>query len=73
MLEANDGADGLEVSRIHDESIDLLLTDMVMPGMGGLALAQKLSHQRPAIKIVYMSGYTAAFESQGPIGTRASF
>ena len=72
LLEASDGADALEVSRQHAKSIDLLLTDIVMPGMGGIALAQQLSQERPGIQIVYMSGYTP-FESQAAIGTESFF
>ncbi len=72
VLEASDGTDGLEMSRQHPKSIDLLLTDMVMPGMGGSALAQKLSQERPGIQIVYMSGYTP-FESQAAIGAESFF
>jgi PAS domain S-box-containing protein len=68
VLEAKDGTEALKISRNHDEPIDLLLTDVVMPEMGGLALAQELSRERPAMKVVYMSGYTGrTFGAQGPI------
>ena len=42
----------------HAGAIDLLLTDIVMPGMGGRALAEELLRTRKEIRIVYMSGYT---------------
>jgi two-component system cell cycle sensor histidine kinase/response regulator CckA len=42
----------------HDGIIDLLLTDVVMPGLGGNELALQILKQRPAIKILFMSGYT---------------
>lgn len=58
VLEAKDGAEGLEVSNAYDGAIDLLLTDVVMPGIGGRALAQELIRRRPDIRLVYMSGYT---------------
>jgi two-component system, cell cycle sensor histidine kinase and response regulator CckA len=58
VLEASDGAEALEVSRQTSSPIDLLLTDIVMPGIGGRALAKKLAYERPKLKVVYMSGYT---------------
>jgi two-component system, cell cycle sensor histidine kinase and response regulator CckA len=68
VLEAKDGTEALKISRNHDEPIDLLLTDVVMPEMGGIALAQELSRERPAMKVVYISGYTGrTFGAQGPI------
>jgi two-component system, cell cycle sensor histidine kinase and response regulator CckA len=74
VLEAKDGLDALELSKRHDGSIDLLLTDMVMPGMGGKALAQELLRRRPEIRIVYMSGYAGqAVGAQGPIDPGSDF
>ncbi len=68
VLQAKDGLDALEVNRKHSGSIDLVLTDIVMPGMGGRALAEELMRLRPEIRIVYMSGYTGqAVGSQGPV------
>jgi len=68
VLQGKDGLDALEVNRNYAKTIDLLLTDIVMPGMGGRALAEELGRLRPEIKIVYMSGYTGqAVGSQGPV------
>lgn len=68
VLQAKDGFEALEVSRKHDGAIDLLLTDIVMPGMGGRALAEELGRERKEMRIVYMSGYTGqAVGSQGPV------
>ena len=57
VLNAVDGQQALEIAENHDESIDLLLTDVVMPGMRGTELARRLRSHHPGLKIVYMSGY----------------
>ncbi len=51
------GAEAVELSDRHDGVIDLLLTDVVMPGLRGYEVASKVSATRPEIKILYMSGY----------------
>lgn len=53
-----DPARAIEFARVHHATIDLLLTDVVLPGMSGLALAAELFHQHPESKVLYMSGYT---------------
>jgi two-component system cell cycle sensor histidine kinase/response regulator CckA len=58
IIEAEDGAKALEVAKQFHDNIDLLLTDVVMPGMNGPELAEKLSVERSEMKILYMSGYT---------------
>ena len=58
VLEAKDGNEALRISQEHAGAIDLLLTDIVMPGISGRALAHQLSQQRPDMKILFMSGYT---------------
>src|SRR5690606_799677 len=58
VLPAHDGRRALQIARAHDGPIDLLLTDVVMPGMGGAALAEKLTAERPELPVIYMSGYT---------------
>ncbi|HXX19139.1 MAG TPA: response regulator [Candidatus Acidoferrum sp.] len=74
VLEAKDGVDALEISKRHDGPIDLLLTDVVMPGMGGQALARELNRTRPEIRVIYMSGYTGqTVGSQGPIDPGSDF
>jgi len=58
VLEAADGYAAMEIARNYQGVIHLLLTDVVMPGIGGRALAQQLLAGRPQLQVVYMSGYT---------------
>jgi CheY-like chemotaxis protein len=58
VLAAASGAAALEIAAQHQGSLQLVLTDMVMPGMGGRELATRLTEIRPDIRIVYTSGYT---------------
>jgi CheY-like chemotaxis protein len=58
VLEARHGIEALAVARRHAGPIDLLLTDAVMPQMGGLELAECLVALQPGLKVLYMSGYT---------------
>ena len=48
----------LEIAGEHEGPIDLLLTDVVMPGIGGAELAHRLHPRRPATRVLFMSGYT---------------
>jgi two-component system cell cycle sensor histidine kinase/response regulator CckA len=57
VMTARDGVHALEVARSFHGSIDLLLTDIMMPRMGGLALARSLSESRPGIRVVFMTGH----------------
>jgi PAS domain S-box-containing protein len=58
VLEASSGDDGWQVSEHHQGPIDLLLTDLVMPGTSGREIAQRLMSRRPQMRVLYMSGYT---------------
>jgi PAS domain S-box-containing protein len=58
VLEARDGIEAIEVWRAHRDKVHLLLTDAIMPFMSGRELAERLSAERPAVRILYMSGYT---------------
>lgn len=58
VLEAANGVVALAVAAAHPEPIHLLLTDVVMPQMGGRELAEQLQPLRPGLKILYHSGYT---------------
>lgn len=60
VLEAERGEQALELATAHAGPIHLLLTDVVMPGIGGPGLAQELARAHPTLKVLYMSGYTDA-------------
>ena len=55
------GADAIEKFQKHQGSIDVLLTDVVMPGINGRVLAERLAPLQPGMKVLYMSGYTDSF------------
>jgi len=57
VVEASNGEEALEVAARHPGPIDLLLTDLTMPRMGGRELALRISERRPATCVVFMSGY----------------
>jgi CheY-like chemotaxis protein len=57
VLEAGDGEEALRVAQAHDGPIHLLLTDVIMPRLRGRALADQLRRSRPAIRLLYISGY----------------
>jgi two-component system, cell cycle sensor histidine kinase and response regulator CckA len=72
VLEARNGAEALRVYQAHEGRIDLILTDVVMPEMGGHELVERLRESRPDLRVLFMSGYAErAFISDGsmPVGT----
>jgi len=58
VLTAKDGAEALEAMASHDRPVNLLLTDVVLPGMNGRELYEKAAESSPSLKVLYMSGYT---------------
>ena len=58
LLEANSAAQAFSVVEHHSAEIQLLLTDVVMPGLSGPELARELKSRRPRLKVLCMSGYT---------------
>jgi len=58
VLEARNGHEALDVARSHPETVQLLLTDVIMPGMSGNELAGRLLQLHPETKVLFMSGYT---------------
>jgi CheY-like chemotaxis protein len=59
VLVANDGEEALEIARAYGSSIDALVTDVIMPGMGGGELSRRMRADRPSIRVLHVSGYTA--------------
>ena len=58
VLESTNGVEAVAHGRAESGGIDLLLTDVLMPGVDGIAAARMLSADRPALRVLYMSGYT---------------
>ncbi len=58
VIDAPDGTSAIQISQAHQGPIHLLLTDVIMPGMNGRELANKVSPTRPEMRVLYMSGYT---------------
>lgn len=74
VREAGGSEEALELAGDRDE-MDILLTDVVMPGLSGLELADKLRELRPGLRVLFMSGYTArpGSKAQEALGPGASF
>jgi CheY-like chemotaxis protein len=65
VLEAPSGHAALEIWKQHASEVDLLLTDLVMPGgMTGMDLAEKLKASNPKLKVIYSSGYSTELTGQ---------
>jgi DNA-binding NtrC family response regulator len=66
VVEAIDGAEALELVRRDGESLELVVSDIVMPRMNGVELMQALSISHPSLPVILMSGYaTAALSERG--------
>lgn len=74
VLSAKEGNQALDVSDNYKGTIDLLVTDVIMPVMNGKALAEKLSSRRETIKVLFLSGYTDSMIShQGVLNENTLF
>jgi len=73
VLEAKDGESALRISGVFPGAIHALLTDVVMPGMGGCELASAIRERRPATKVLFMSGYPADADLPAEVTERKSF
>ncbi len=58
VLEASDGLEAVQVQETYGRPVDLLITDVVMPRLGGPDLAARLREACPGLRVIYMSGYT---------------
>jgi two-component system cell cycle sensor histidine kinase/response regulator CckA len=71
VLEANEGVEALRLVREHDGPLDLVLTDIIMPGLGGPALVERLLPTAPELKVLYITGYSEeAIRQQGLLPAR---
>jgi PAS domain S-box-containing protein len=74
VLQASDAESAMEVADSHPGRLDMLLTDVVMPGLSGPELARRLLTSRPRLRVLYVSGYPdEAMASQGLLEPDASF
>jgi signal transduction histidine kinase len=67
VLVANDAREGLSLLRSHPHPVELLVTDVVMPGMSGPEMAFRALESRPDLRILYISGYPHVFVDDGGI------
>jgi CheY-like chemotaxis protein len=74
VISASDGQEALVAAARHEGRIDLLLTDVIMPGMDGGQVAQEVSRMRPGVRVLFMSGYaTDAVTGRRPLPEGAAF
>jgi two-component system, cell cycle sensor histidine kinase and response regulator CckA len=59
VIDVNDPTETLRISREHDGPIDLVLSEIVMPGISGLSGASQVTAERPETRVLYVSGYAA--------------
>jgi two-component system cell cycle sensor histidine kinase/response regulator CckA len=57
VLEAESGKEALELATSYEGALDLLMTDLIMPGMNGIELAEQLVHERIGVAVLYVTGY----------------
>jgi len=74
VIEAENGEAGLRASNAHQGIIDMIITDVVMPGMSGRELARRVTQARPQTKVLYLSGYTEeAIAHEGALDPGTAF
>jgi CheY-like chemotaxis protein len=74
VLAARDGAEALQIAEAHGAPIQLMVTDVIMPGMTGPRLVDLLAPTRPEMKVLFVSGYSdESVTQQGLIGPGRAF
>lgn len=63
LLEACDGADALVIAELHPGPIDVIVTDVIMPNVNGVALVRRLLPILPDVKVIYISGFPGVLPS----------
>lgn len=72
VIESESSTEALELASTHKDTIDVLLTDIVMPGLRGPELASRVTESHPETQVVYMSGYAEGF-SEAELPANAVF
>ena len=72
VLEARDGAEGLALFRTQADAIDVIVSDVVMPGLGGVEMVGRMRDVAPEVPVVFVSGFTAQ-DRDLPLDTRTAF
>jgi len=73
VLEASNGEQALEIWQSHHDGIDLLVTDISMPGMSGIDLVDRLGRQTAYLKALYISGYPELLDKPGAARRKVPF
>ncbi len=74
VLDADNGADALDIAKYYTQPIHLLLTDVIMPRLGGQALADHLLRLHPEMKVLYVSGYMSqTFAAEDALSAESTF
>jgi CheY-like chemotaxis protein len=70
VVTADDGAEALKVCRREGDRLQVVLSDVVMPVMGGLELRRRLAQEMPGLEVILMSGYPDAIDGERAILTK---
>jgi two-component system, cell cycle sensor histidine kinase and response regulator CckA len=74
VIEAQNGEEGLQIAEAHSGPLDVVITDVVMPGIGGRELAKRLTEARPETRVLFLSGYAEdAIVHEGVLESGAAF
>jgi DNA-binding response OmpR family regulator len=69
VLDATDGASAIRMVSGHPGAVNILITDVVLPGMNGRELYDRLLRQRPGLRVLFMSGYSGDILSENGVTT----